>query len=433
MTNMIPTNIGLRTYDTAIGFRNLGGPSAILADFSSTHIAGMAAILAGAIKGKEVIRDARALKRIAADVLRIDHWAFEDVVLELAELEMVRGIQRRGREIVSFAENIPLSYDNVHDRLGNHWLDKQPSELEEQFITILDKLAQTPVLERWLATDVNIDANANKTLRTIGEKSALIRYYALSDGTEIVTSPLHAFEHPEQLITLFERHNTERIQEAFSRVRMQPGFPVLMNNSYPVIEDMIRMGLIPAPTVIGSDARERAFAIMVYGLDPSYLTSKKQVLDRALALIACVRCGEVSGGATNIKAPDKLLAALINPDKNYTLAGHSSTPRQYAPLIRMGMITAEKIKDASYDKWGARLIPTADNLEAVNLACTLLKRKGDGVPERGNEKEAARLLFTEGKYFAPIETIALVGHKPPSLTTIEIETYWDNVQSGGLS
>src|SRR5438477_11401545 len=111
MTNMIPTNIGLRTYDTAIGFRNLEERSAILADFRSTHIAGMAAILAGAIKGKEVIRDARALKRIAADVLRISRWALAHVVFVLAELEMVRGIQRRGGEVEPFAESVPLSYD----------------------------------------------------------------------------------------------------------------------------------------------------------------------------------------------------------------------------------------------------------------------------------------------------------------------------------
>jgi hypothetical protein len=69
---MMPTNIGLRAYDTAIGFRNLDERSAILTDFSSTHIVGMAAILAGAIKGKEVIRDARILKRIAAEVLKIN-------------------------------------------------------------------------------------------------------------------------------------------------------------------------------------------------------------------------------------------------------------------------------------------------------------------------------------------------------------------------
>lgn len=52
MTNsrdIAPASIGLRAYDTAIGFRNLDTRSAALTDFDSTHTIGMAAILAGAI------------------------------------------------------------------------------------------------------------------------------------------------------------------------------------------------------------------------------------------------------------------------------------------------------------------------------------------------------------------------------------------------
>jgi len=431
MTNsrdIAPTSIGLRAYDTAIGFRNLDIRSAALTDFDPTHTLGMAAILAGAIKGKDVIRNAKSLKKIAADVLKINPWAFDKVVLELANLEMVRGVQRQAGEIVSFVENVPLLYDDVHERLGTRWLDMQPSELEVQFLTILDKLARAPLLAQNLSTEVGADPRADQRLRTIGETAELIRFYPLRDGTEVATSPLHAFEHPDRLVTLFEQYSADRVREAFNDIRSQPGFPVLMNNSQPIVEDMVRLGLIPAPTVVGADQQERAFAIILYGFDSTYLTSKKQVLDRALALIACVRCGEVSGGRTPIGMPDKLLAALMDPNRNYTLKGHSSIPRQYAPLVRMGMITLVQMGDL----WGARLVPTVDNLDAVKLACTLLRRKGDAEPERGNEREAARLLFTDGDYLAPLETIALARRKAPSMTQIEISDLWEQTIRGGL-
>lgn len=426
--NFTPTSIGLRAYDTAIGFRNLDERSAILADFNSTHTIGMAAILAGAIKGKDIIRDARSLKRIAAEILKINLFAFDKVVLELAELEMVRSIQRQGGEIVSFAENIPLTYDNVHERLGTRWQDMQPSELEAQFLTSLNRLAQTPLLAKALFQEIGMDTKANQKLRTIGENAELVRYYHLSDGTEIATSPLHAFENPDKLVKLFERHKADRISEAFSNIRSQLGFPIFMDNTSPIIEDMIRTGLVPAPTVIGADHRERAFAIMLYGLDPIYFTSKKQILDRTLALIACVRCGEISGGITPIRMPERLLAALMDPSRNYTLGGHSSTPRQYAPLIRMGMITLV----SRMHGWSARLVPTSDNLEAVRLARTLLQRRGEETPERGNEKEAAKLLFTDGDYLAPLETIALARRKAPSLSQIEVHNLWEEAVRGGL-
>lgn len=429
LQDVTPKSIGLRAYDTAIGFRNLDERSAVLTDFSPTHTMGMAAVLAGAIKGKDVIRDVRSLKKIAAEILKINPWAFDKVVLELAELEMVRGVRRVGGEIISFAENVPLLYDNVHERLGTRWIDLQPSELEAQFLTALNKLAQTPLLSQALFQEIGADIKANQKLRTIGESAELIRYYSLSDGTEVATSPLYAFENPDRLVSLFERHKADRICEAFSKIRIQPGFPILMDNSYPIVEDMVRLGLVPAPTVVGADHKERAFAIMLYGLDPVYLTSKKQVLDRALALIACVRCGEVSGGVTPIRMPEKLLAALMDPSKNYTLKGHSSTPRQYAPLIRMGMITLVQ----KGDLWGARLVHTCeDNLEAVRLACMLLQRRGEGIPERANESEAAKLLFTDGDYLAPLETIALVRRKAPSMTQIEISNLWEHAVRGGL-
>lgn len=428
LQDVTATNIGLRAYDTAIGFRNIDERSAALTEFSSTYTIGMAAVLAGAIKGKDVIRDARVLKKIAADVLKINPLAFEKVVLELAELEIVRGIKWQGQEIISFAENVPLVYDNLHERLGTRWLNMHPSELEGQFLTILDTLAKAPLLAKNLLTRVGVDSKSNKKLRVIGENAELVRYYPLKDGTEVIASPLHAFENPDQLITLFENHNADRVRETFSQVRASPGFAITMDNKYPIVEDMVRLGLVPAPTVVGSDHRERAFAIMLYGVAPIYLTSKKQILDRALALIACVRCGQISGGVTPIRRPDLLLAALINPSRNYTLKGHSSTPRQYAPLISMGMITAVPMGD----RWGARLNPTPDNLEAVRLAIALLERKGEGIPERGDEKDAARLLFTDGDYFAPFETIGLARrYKTPSMTTTEISDFWELAVRGG--
>jgi hypothetical protein len=62
----------------------------------------------------------------------------------------------------------------------------------------------------------------------------------------------------------------------------------------------------------------------------------------------------------------------------------------------------------------------------------LLKRKGDAEPERGNEREAAKLLFTDGDYLAPLETIALIRRKTPTMTQIEISNLWEQAIRGGL-
>jgi hypothetical protein len=63
--------------------------------------------------------------------------------------------------------------------------------------------------------DIGGDQKVVEKLRTIGESAELIRYYPLRDGTKVVTSPLHVFEHPDHIALLFEHHPAERIQEAF--------------------------------------------------------------------------------------------------------------------------------------------------------------------------------------------------------------------------
>jgi hypothetical protein len=86
----------------------------------------------------------------------------------------------------------------------------------------------------------------------------------------------------------------------------------------------------------------------------------------------------------------------------------------------MGMIRTVKIGDLL----AAKLEPTVDNLEAVQLARVLLQRQGEGLPERANEQEAAKLLFTGSEYLAPIETINAMQKHPSLLTAGEVQDFW---------
>jgi hypothetical protein len=419
--------IGERAYDIALGLRNVDDRAAILSDVERTNITGMAAVLAGAIKGRDVVSNAQALKRIAADVLRIPPLAFASVVRELADLELVSDVRISGGDIVSFAEQVPLVHDDLHDRLGEKWISKNPTELEQQFLVAVETVANAPVPTKELLRELGADQYGASMLRKLGENAELIRTYSDSRVGEISISPLYAFENPQEIVSLFSQHPSEEIQLAFQSMRQQTGYPVIVDGGATlwtpeslIVADIIGLGLVPAPTVTGADRRKRAFAILPFGLDSKYLNSKKQILDRALTLIACVRCGEVSGGYTRIKFPDALLRKLTDPDHNYTLAGHSSTERQYAPVIAAGMIRTVP----EGDMLAAQLIPTPDNLESVELARTLLRRQGEALPQRGGESEAAELLFTSRDYLSPIETIAQTRNTLPGPSAAQVQELW---------
>jgi hypothetical protein len=71
---------GLRCQDVHSGLRNVDPNSPLLAPLADTRVVGMAATIAGLIRGRDVITDAQALKVIAAHQLDVDLLAFDDVI-----------------------------------------------------------------------------------------------------------------------------------------------------------------------------------------------------------------------------------------------------------------------------------------------------------------------------------------------------------------
>ncbi|HUZ93531.1 MAG TPA: hypothetical protein VMU57_01310 [Edaphobacter sp.] len=424
---LTPRRVSLRSYDATLGFRNIDERSSALSDLKVTHTTGMAMVLAGAIKGRDIIRDAQLLRNVAADVLKIHPFAFEPVVLELAELELIRNVRRKGGQVASFTENIPILHDSIYEKLGESWSSHSPSELEQKFVATIDELANGPVLLSELRKTYDITSADDRWLRQVATQAELVQFHTTTSGDTLAVSPLYAFENPEKLFTLFEQFPIDKVREAFTQIRQSAGFPVLMDSQPSVIKDILLSGLMPAPTVTGADKRQRAFIVLPYGVDPVFTTTRKHVLERAIATIACIRCGEISGGITAIKFPDRLLARLMDKDRKFTLGGHSSTARQYAPLIAMGMIHI--VSDGYLD--AAQLVPTQDNLDAVQLARNLLNRQADGMPERGNEQEASDLLLTGGAYLAPLETISLARRTIPALSPGELSAIWNKAAGWG--
>src|SRR5207249_1758338 len=151
---------------------------------------------------------------------------------------------------------------------------------------------------------------------------------------------------------------------------------------------MVNRGLIMAPTVTRPDRSEQTFACLPYSINSEYLTTKKTILDKALAIVACVRCGEHFGGVTAIHSPARILGRLLDPDSGYSINPHSSSRRQYQLLFKMQVVDFEP--SGHWVK--PRLIPTQDNREAVQLALDLLAF-GEQVRDRiGGEDDARALL-----------------------------------------
>ncbi|MCI4657132.1 hypothetical protein [Cryobacterium zhongshanensis] len=388
---------GLRCHDVHSGLRNVDPNGATLTPLADTRVVGMAASLASLVRGQDVIQDADSLKAIVAEQLDISPYAFETVLNTLESADMI-SIQRRGKKIVGFTETVPYHQD-LYGRLGDSWLSGGPSQFEQEMLAVVDRLAYSPVPADELEKELSLERSDVARLLELGKAADLVKSVNTLDG-EVLYSPFFGFENPELLASLFETHGSGRVAEDLAAVRKHQGLP-LDDLAHPALADAVSRGFILAPSVTLATGRDQAFATLPYLPDKTLLTVRKAVLEKALAVVACTRCGEHFGGATNTRDPARVLTALLDRNRDYTLKPHSSHQRQYRLLYRMQIV--DFIPSGSWVR--PKLIVTEDNLEAVKLARDLLTF-GEPMQDRAGEEDARGLLSTNLPYQAPLQTVA---------------------------
>jgi hypothetical protein len=367
----------------------------------------MAASVAALIRGQDVIGDAQALRAVAAEQLDVNQFAFDSVVLALADIGLVEGIQRVGGRIRSFTETVPY-YDDLYARLGQAWRDREPTEIEQQMIVVVDRLADGPIPVEELAQRVRIDRAALPHLLDVGESAQLIKKISLLDG-DIAYSPFFGFENPGAIADLVTAHGSEQLATAFAQVRTHQGFPV--TDTEPLLQDAVARGLLLAPSVEQPSGTIQPFATLPYTLDRDLLRGRKPVLEKALAVVACLRCGQHYGGATHLSAAQltNVIDKLLDPTRGF-LAPHSSHERQYRLMHRTGLLAfdADLLPGG---RWVTpRFIDTPDNREALALARDLITH-GEQLAGRMGDDQARTMLALDQPFNAPMQTVQRVRGK----------------------
>lgn len=323
----------LRAHDIHQGLhqvdRNIG---LVGAELKTTQFVGMAAALATAIKGQDVVEDAVALETVAAEQLDIDRWAFEPIIRILEDVEFVRAVQRRGSTITEFYENVPPSFEDLYQTLGQVWTDRRPGEIEQTLVATVQDLSFGPRRVEELA----IDPDARDAVLALGREAEAIQ--VLTIGGEVVAhSPFFAFEHPESMADVLADLEVDAVRKAFEEVRGYQGTPIDISQNAEVLSGLVAAGLLAAPALEDPEGNKRGFAVAAYGLGrPDLLIVRKPLLDKAMAIVSAIRMGQHWGGITSLRDPLYFLRRLSDP--TWHSGFHSSARRQYGALYRMGII-----------------------------------------------------------------------------------------------
>lgn len=411
---------GLRCQDVHAGLRNIDPNSGILTPLTETQKIGMAASLASIIRGQDVVDDAQALRAVAAEQLDVSPFAFNDVVYSLERIGFIANIKTASNKILTFSENVPY-YTNLYEGLGAAWREGAPTALEQQVVLLVDGLAAAPIPVEELAGRLGLDATDLPQLLEVTDESHLVKIIELPDG-KMAYSPFMGFEKPDAIADLVQEHGTHELADAFATIRGEQGMPV--SKAGPVIASAVDNGLILAPSIQTPDGTQEAFAALPYSVDRTLLRERKPILDKALAVIACLKCGEYYGGATSLERAQlvRVINKLLDPNRGF-LPPHSSHRRQYALLHRMGILRF----DPDPKPGGTWVLPvfinSEDNRAALELAKDLLTF-GESIDNRVGDEEARQALALGSQYVSPMQTVGRVRQKK----TVNVKQ-WEKVIS----
>lgn len=385
-------DVGLRCHDAHHGLTNVDSRSGYIARLDLVREVGMAANLAVNVRGQDRIENADALKEVAADELGVEPMLFETIlrVLEEADFIDVKTIGSKRR----IEERIP-QHEDLYERLGEVWEERQPSELQQELVGVMHGLATAPRLLDDLARA--LPQTDLETILKVGTATELIKQIPLDDGSTMLYSPFFAFENPDRLQSILADHPAEEVQSSLGQLRNKQGLLVPEGNA--VLGDMAGRGLIMAPT-IDSAGGAATFAFLPYRVESRLLTVEKAILEKAVQILACVRYGEERAVATRITSPASILRRLLDPSRDFTLGAHSEHRRQYYTLYRPQIV--DLVPSGNWVK--VKLIDTEDNKRAVQLGLDLLAY-GEQMADRGVSDQAVQLLSHGERYEHSLATI----------------------------
>lgn len=355
------------------------------AHFRKSRRLGAAARLCNVLRGQDVIDDYNMLAAAAGE-LGVGADTLDRALGELEEIGYVT-LYKRGGEIRKVEERIPLLTDR-YEQIGQKWLDSSPSDIERAAVEVLDDLLISPRRERDLQRHHNLDHKSYKIIADVGKSGAFYRTYTSpKEGCEIGYSPLYHDENPEKFLKLFDKFPDHDVSNILRSIREYQGKP-LEAIKEPILREAIKAGCVPTPSV-NSSAGKRHFAFTpVQGVG----RLEKALLEKARALVACVRYGQHYAGVTRIRYPLLILEKLRSSG---SLGAHSETLKQYAILHKLGVGRITRNPNYS-SRYNFQIIDTEENLRALDLAIQYLTVRE--VTKTDRLSEDARQMLIPGVY-----------------------------------
>jgi hypothetical protein len=386
--------IGLRSQDfhEALKLTGTFGPKDVY--YKCTLLIGKAATLAMHLRGLLYLEDYRQLEFVAS-TLGISSIELPAVLNELEHVNFV-SISKSGDEIQRVDLRIPTFRSGYND-LGERWKELKPTEVEQASLATLEQLHNGPVKHEKLQRNLGLGKQQFSILSDVMKSGQLLSVQPV-DGSPIVFSPLAVDGNPAVYLQWASKFPAD-VKRVLQVLRSQQGLPLIdpAVASNPALTDAVAVGVLMPVQVNGSTGGQRFLFAPKGGLDPE----ERTILDKARALVSCVRYGQQFSQGRRILYPTSILQRL--KDHKRFKKGHPDLLLQYGLLVEK--LIGEPV-DEGGGYWNFQVHDTPENMKAFQVALEMIEH-GDS-PSAHIDIGAQNALLDASGYMGPASTRPLL-------------------------
>jgi len=391
--------IALRAQDFHEGLRVTNVFGAKEVKFKRTLLIGKAACLAMHLRGLLFVEDHSQLEYVAAS-LGIPALELPAVLRELEEVSFV-SVVKSGEEIKRVDCRIP-EFRSGYEDLGQRWKQLNPSEVEQAGVASLSNLYLTPSPLQAFQASLGGMSEGDKSILTDVMQSGQLLNIQPVDGQQVVFTPLAVDGNPAAYLQWVNRFPSE-IQAVMNALIATQGMSIGDDriSRMPALDDAIRTGVLMPVQVNGATGTQQFVFAPKGGLQPE----ERTILDKARAILACVRYGQGYAQGRAIKYPRAILSQLRTAKR--FKKGHPDLFTQYGLLVEK--LIGHPI-DEGGGRWNFEIDDTPENMKALDIAMDMVEY-GES-PTAHIDLEAQNALLSSSNYLGPVPTRAKMAVDP---------------------
>jgi hypothetical protein len=284
----------------------------------------------------------------------------------------------QGKTIKTVLPNVPY-YEDLYQTLGDYAVDAGLNEAEQLSVELVHRLSRSPEKLDALRNAIGAEKTLFSRAFSIGEEGAYLRIVR-ARGRDIALTPTYFSENPDVFADAVAGGGAKQIQKILKGLKAAQGYPLALIEKYKQIgqlrltDEEVRLfvrlaqdGAIKPPSIKTSHAGENFFLFTPTPAGAALAPTKRDIYERAMAIVAAVRQGQFLPRMYAIREPGAVLYTLktdLKLSRATTEAAH-----QYQNLV---YLRVAQLMDVGQGYKELRIIDTEENREALDIAYSLV-------------------------------------------------------------